>query len=151
MKSAYYTAVVTNTYKMAMNSYLSGAYEYNPAWMDELCSVSHREYATGYYFSNSFTDANTASDNGYLKEKAYLAVVEDYDESTGRATLMQRNKLECGQRVAHLTPGSVARPFVIEALKNEAGEDIPSAPHPYMTFTAAVPFAVKKGDIIRGL
>ena len=43
MKSAYYTAVVTNTYKMAMNSYLSGAYEYNPAWMDELCSVSHRE------------------------------------------------------------------------------------------------------------
>lgn len=151
MKSAYYTAVVTNTYKMAMNSYLSGAYEYNPAWMDELCSVSHREYATGYYFSNSFTDANTASDNGYLKEKAYLAVVEDYDESTGRATLMQRNKLECGQRVAHLTPGSVARPFVIEALKNEAGEDIPSAPHPYMTFTAAVPFVMKKGDIIRGL
>ena len=151
MKSAYYTAVVTNTYKMAMDSYLSGKYEYNPAWMDELCSVSHREYATGYYFSNSFTDANTASDNGYLKEKAYLAVVESYDESTGRATLMQRNKLECGQRVALLTPGSVARPFVIEALKNEAGEEILSAPHPYMTFSAAIPFAVKKGDIIRGL
>ncbi len=151
MKSAYYTAVVTNTYKMAMNSYLSGAYEYNSAWMDELTSVSHREYATGYYFANSFADANTARDNGYLKEKAYLAVVESYDETTGRATLSQRNKLESGQRVAHLTPGAVARPFVIEALENENGEEISSAPHPYMNFTAKVPFAVKKGDIIRGL
>ena len=151
MKSAYYTAVVTNTYKMAINSYLSGAYAYDPAWMDELSSVSHRAYATGYYFSNSFTDANTAADNGYLKEKAYLAVVESHDASAGRATLTQRNKLVEGQQVALLTPGSVARPFVIEGLKNEAGEEIPSAPHPYMTFTAKIPFSVKKGDIIRGM
>ena len=151
MKSAYYTAVVTNTYKIAMESYLGGDYVYDPAWMEELCSVSHREYATGYYFSNSFTDANTASDNGYLKEKAYLAVVLSYDEASGRAILSQRNKLESGQRVAYLTPGKVAVPFVIEDLKNEAGEEILSAPHPYMTFSAKLPFAVKPGDIIRGM
>jgi putative protease len=151
MKSAYYTAVVTNTYKMAMDSYLSGKYEYDPAWLSELCSVSHREYATGYYFSNSFADANTAKDNGYLKEKAYLAVVLSYDEESGRAILSQRNKLESGSEVAYLTPGKVAVPFVISELKNEAGEEIPSAPHPYMTFSAKVPFAMKTGDIIRGM
>ena len=151
MKSAYYTAVVTNTYKMAMESYLSGNYAYDPAWLDELCSVSHREYATGYYFSNSFTDANIASDNGYLKEKAYLAVVVSYDAESGRAVLTQRNKLSEGQSVALLTPGKVGIPFVIEGLKNEEGEDIPSAPHPYMTFSAKMPFPVKAGDIIRGM
>ena len=151
MKSAYYTAVVTNTYKMAMDSYLSGQYEYNPAWLSELCSVSHREYATGYYFSNSFTDANIASDNGYLKEKAYLAVVLSYDEESGRALLSQRNKLESDREVAYLTPGKVAAPFVISELKNEAGEEILSAPHPYMTFSAKVPFPMKTGDIIRGM
>ena len=151
MKSAYYTAVVTNTYKMAMDSYRSGNYQYDPAWMEELSSVSHRAYATGYYFSNSFTDANTAADNGYLKEKAYLAVVENYDAVSGRAILTQRNKLVEGQHAALLTPGSVARPFTVAGLKNEAGEDIPSAPHPYMTFSAKMPFAVKKGDIVRGL
>ncbi len=151
MKSAYYTAVVTNTYKMAMDSYLSGNFAYDPAWLSELCSVSHREYATGYYFSNSFTDANIASDNGYLKEKAYLAVVLSYDEKSGRAVLSQRNKLESGQRVAYLTPGKVAVPFVIDGLKNESGEEILSAPHPYMTFSAKMPFAVKPGDIIRGM
>jgi putative protease len=151
MKSAYYTAVVTNTYKIAMSSYLDGNYAYDPVWMDELCSVSHREYATGYYFSNSFTDANIASNNGYLKEKAYLAVVLSYDEASGRAILSQRNKLESGQHVAYLTPGKVAVPLVIEDLKNEAGEEILSAPHPYMTFSAKLPFAVKSGDIIRGM
>ena len=151
MKSAYYTAVVTNTYKMAMDSYLSGNYAYDPAWLEELCSVSHREYATGYYFSNSFTDANIASDNGYLKEKAYLAVVVSYDAESGRAVLTQRNKLSEGQSVALLTLGKIGIPFVIEGLKNEEGEDIPSAPHPYMTFSAKMPFTVKPGDIIRGM
>ena len=33
MKSAYSTAVVTNTYKMALDSYFSGAYEYDPRWL----------------------------------------------------------------------------------------------------------------------
>ena len=65
--------------------------------------------------------------------------------------LTQRNKLSGGQSVALLTPGKVAVPFVIEGLKNEEGEDIPSAPHPYMTFSAKVPFSVKTGDIIRGM
>ncbi len=151
MKSAYYTAVVTNTYKIAMNSYLSGDYKYDSAWLSELSSVSHREYATGYYFSDSFKDANTAKDNGYLKEKAYLAVVLSYDESTGRAILAQRNKVSLGESVAHLTPGKVAVPFVIEGMKNEAGEDIESAPHPYMTFSIQAPFCMKTGDIIRGM
>ena len=48
MKSSYYTAVVTNTYKMAIDSYFSGNYSYDPRWYTELLSVSHRDYATGY-------------------------------------------------------------------------------------------------------
>ncbi len=36
MKSAYYTAVVTNTYKMAIDSYFSGSYSYDPRWYTEL-------------------------------------------------------------------------------------------------------------------
>ena len=70
MKSAYYTAVVTNTYKMALDSYFSEKYEYNPEWYRELESVSHRDYATGYYFSDSRFDANTSKTTGYIKDKA---------------------------------------------------------------------------------
>ena len=45
MKSAYYTAICANTYKIAMNEYLKSPqqYRYNPLWLRELESVSHRE------------------------------------------------------------------------------------------------------------
>ena len=149
MKSAYYTAVVTNTYKMAFDSYFSGNYEYNPLWMRELESVSHRDYATGYYFSDSHTDANTAETTGYLKDKAYLALGEGTFE--GRAYFTQRNKLNVGDRVEVISPGKVGREFIIDGLRDEGGNEIPSTPHPYMKFSIIAPFEIKEGDILRAV
>ncbi len=149
MKSAYYTAVVTNTYKMALDAYFSGEYEYDPRWYRELESVSHRDYATGYYFADSHADANLASTTGYIREKSYLAVVESYDEQTGLARLTQRNKMLFGDTVELLTPGSVGIPLNVGELYDGEMNSIESTPHPYMTFYMRMPFAVKAGDIIR--
>ena len=148
MKSAYYTAVVTNTYKMAIDSYFSDKYEYSPLWYRELLSVSHREYATGYYFSNSKEDANLVSDNGYIKEKAYLAVCTE--GGVGRARFSQRNKMTIDESVELLTPGEVGKEIKIKAIFDEHGESISSTPHPYMTFTVDADVEFKVGDILRG-
>jgi putative protease len=147
MKSAYYTAVVTNTYKMALDAYFSGNYEYNPLWLRELESVSHREYAPGYYFKNPKLDANVTSNNGYLNDKAYLAVVTEICE--GRVKLGQRNKMSLGDTVEIVTPGKVGRAFKVESLFNDLGEPIESTPHPYMEFFMELPFEAHVGDIIR--
>ena len=149
MKSAYYTAVVTNAYKMALDSYFSGDYKYDPAWYRELESVSHRDYATGYYFSDSHLDANTSETTGYLKDKAYLATVISYNSESGEALFSQRNKMCEGDRIELLTPGMVGRELIAEGLKNENGEPIEATSHPYMKFYMKVPFEVKEGDIIR--
>ena len=151
MKSAYYTAVVTNTYKMAIDSYMSGEYSYDPAWYRELESVSHRDYATGYYYSDSHTDANTAETTGYLRDKAYLAVVVEYDASTGLALMSQRNKMTRGDSAELLSPGKTGRALVVSDLFNEESEPIDSTPHPYMQFYMKTPFVVKPGDILRGV
>ena len=151
MKSAYYTAVVTNTYKMALDSYFGGNYEYRPEWYRELESVSHREYATGYYFSDSHLDANLASNNGYIKDKAFLAVVESYDAERGLALLTQRNKMTLGDSLELLTPGKVGVPFVAEELLDEEGNPIFATSHPYMRFYIKTQVALKKGDIIRAV
>lgn len=149
MKSAYYTAVVTNTYKMALDSYFSGNYEYNPMWYRELESVSHREYHTGYYFDDSHQNANTTPQNGYLKDKAYLAVVVSYDKRSHIALCTQRNKMSVGDKAELLTPGKCGVPFVIGEMFDEKGSSIPATSHPYMFFTMKMPFPVKTGDIIR--
>ena len=151
MKSEYYAAVVTNTYRMAIDRYLADPahYEYDPAWLRELESVSHREYNTGYYFAKPMEDANSAKQPGYMKENAYLCRVTAYDEATGVATFIQRNKAYAHSDAEIITPGSVGRTIRFDAMFNEAGEEIESTPHPYMIFTSKVPFPVKPGDIIR--
>ena len=149
MKSAYYTAVVTNTYKMALDAYFSGNYEYDPAWYRELESVSHRDYATGYYFSNSHLDANTSKIDGYIKDKAYLATVLSYNKETGEALFTQRNKMCVGDSIELLTPGKVGIPLTAGELFDEEHQPIESTCHPYMKFYMKMPFEVKDGDIIR--
>ena len=147
MKSAYYTALVTNTYKMAVDAYFNGNYEYNPLWLRELESVSHREYAPGYYFKNPNLDANVTANNGYLNDKAYLAVVTEVKE--GKVKLGQRNKMSLGDTVEIVTPGMVGRAFTVTKLYNVDGEAIESTPHPYMEFFMELPFEAHVGDIIR--
>ena len=149
MKSAYYTAVVTNTYKMALDSYFSGSYEYNALWMRELESVSHREYATGYYFDDPRVEANLSSNNGYIKDKAYLAIATGYDEKTGLAAFTQRNKMCLGDEIELLTPGKIGEPLTVTELFDENGEPIESTPHPYMSFYMRTVKPVHAGDIIR--
>lgn len=149
MKSAYYTAVVTNAYKMALDSYFSGNYEYNPEWYRELESVSHRDYHTGYYFTDSHMDANLAPNNGYIKDKAYLAVAVGYDAESGLAKFTQRNKMSSGELAELLTPGKIGRQLIIGELYDENMNPIESTPHPYMTFYMKVSTEVQVGDILR--
>lgn len=151
MKSAYYTAICANTYKMAMNEYLKNPqeYKYNSLWLNELESVSHREYATGFYFDNPMENPQTVTQNGYLREKAYLCVATG--ETDGDfAYFVQRNKIVEGDSCQIITPGECGKSFVATELYNEKGDKIDCAPHPSMKFKMRVPFPVKAGDIVRG-
>lgn len=164
VKSAYYTAVVTNAYRMAMDAYASDprGYRFDPAWLRELESVSHREYCTGYYFDDPATAPQLCSTVGYIRDKAYLATVEqtgctlygvaESAESAapcGLCRFTQHNKLVRGQRVEVVSPGRVGRAFTLERLYDGEGHMIESAPHPSMCFFARVPFEVEPGDILR--
>lgn len=150
MKSAYYTAVTANAYRMALDSYATGDYRYNPAWLAELESVSHREYATGFYFCPPGLDPNLATESGYIREKAYIATAVADARAGERAMFIQRNKLSTGETVELISPGCCGRAFVARELFDEAGETIDSAPHPQMIFSTVAPFDIKKGDILRG-
>lgn len=152
MKSAYYTAVVTNTYRMACDRYINSPenYVYDPVWGYELSSVSHREYDTGYFFDDPMQDAKTVTQSGYLREKSYIATALSYDPETKTATFMQKNKVVSGQLAELMSPGFPGKQFTVGEMFNEEGEKIESAPHPEMIFSLVMPFKVKKGDIIRG-
>lgn len=162
MKSAYYTAVVTNAYKMALDACEKSediaSFTPDAALYDELCSVSHREYCTGFYFDSPADNAQTVTRGGYVREKAYLAValgaeapegVEAVNEKGRVYKFAQRNKLISGERGELLTPGRVGIPFEIGELYAEDGTPLDSAPHPSMIFYMRMPIEVNEGDIVR--
>ncbi len=156
VKSAYYTAVVTNTYRLAIDAYrrAPSAYRFDETWARELDGVSHREYGTGFFFTPPHEDANTVHELGYIREKAYIAtaVVDSLvpDEDGRYDTLfIQRNKVSAGDTVEMISPGKVGRAFTADTLRSLRGDSIPSAPHPSMYFRLKVPFEVHAGDILR--
>ena len=158
MKSAYYTAVVTNAYRMAMDKYYADpdAYTFDEAWARELESVSHREYCTGYYLGLPHDEAQLCTRDGYIREKAYFATAEERalpDALAARDGLypfIQRNKVKLGDGAEIISPGKVGVPFTVTELYDENGAPMESAPHPGQKFFCRVPFPVKPGDIMRG-
>ncbi|MBQ5332700.1 MAG: U32 family peptidase [Oscillospiraceae bacterium] len=163
MKSAYYTAVVTNAYRMAIDKYTADPdnYSLNEELYVELDSVSHREYCTGYYLDPVSQQAQLASNVGYIREKSYFATAIEYDESdipkslefenaNGRLALfMQKNKVKRGDAAEIISPGFIGRTVDVDELYDEKGLPIESAPHPFMKFWIRVPFDVREGDIMR--
>ena len=151
MKSAYYTAVVTNAYRMALDRYFEDpeGYKFDEALERELDSVSHREYGTGYYENKPFDEAQLCVKDGYIREKAYFAIADEGEGREGFARFKQKNKIKIGDMAELLSPGRVGRAFRVDELLNEDGEPIEAAPHPSQIFYCRVPFEVKEGDILR--
>ena len=167
MKSAYYTAVATNAYRMAIDAYLADpkGYAFDPAWLEELESVSHREYGTGFYFDDPIQEAQTVSTCGYLREKAYFSTATEYVEEEADAIIsaggvmenesgrlyrfIQRNKVSAGEGAEMISPGKIGRAFDVCELYAPDGQRIESTPHPSMIYWCRVPFEVREGDIMR--
>ncbi|MGM9643384.1 MAG: U32 family peptidase [Eubacteriales bacterium] len=170
VRSAYYAAVVTNAYRIALDALAEHVenggklldFKPDPALFDEVDSVSHREYSTGFYFNSPREDSCLVTRQGYMREKAYLAVAEQIEnelpeplkaiEQTQGGRLVrfrQRNKLVRGMTAELLTPGKVGRAFTVEELYDGEGEAVESAPHPSRIFYTRVPMQVLEGDILR--
>ena len=161
IKSAYYTAVVTNAYRMALDAYLTSpdAYHFDEAWERELDSVSHRPYDTGFFVADPKKDAKLTNRDGYIREKAFFATVEEEGElpagvervtSDGKlCRLRQHNKLSLFDAAELLCPHRTGVPFTVKELYDQDGAPITVAPHPGMIFFARLPVVAGAGDLLR--
>jgi len=149
MKSAYYAAVTTNAYRVAIDSYFSNKEMKVEELQKELSLVSHREYCTGYYFDKEMLHSNLASNSGYIGEQTYLCFVEDFDPKSMTAVCIQNNKFSVGATCEYISPGKTGAPIKILEMYNEKGDAITSCPHPKMRFLIKTDKILKKGDLLR--
>lgn len=135
-KSAYYTSVVTNAYRQAIDGYLENPVDtYEPEqWIvDEMYKMSSREYCTGFYFGHPSENAQIYYDGGYKRDWSVMAEVIGYEN--GRVIARQRNRIFDGDVLEVLERGTKPYDIVIKDLRDENGDSIEKAPHPMMIFS----------------
>ena len=143
-KSAYYAAIVTGAYRHVIDDVAAGR-AVDRVWRDEVEHVSHRHYATGFYYGQP---GQYYEDSRYIREWQVVALVTDCEED-GLATLSLRNKFAAGDTVEVAGPDT--KPFSLEVPVMEGQDGLPlTEPRtPQMVFRMRLPRQVPAMSILR--
>ncbi len=143
-KSEYYAAIVTGAYRHVLDAVWAGE-AIDPVWRDEVEHVSHRHYATGFYYGEPGQYTESAR---YLREWQVVAVVESCD-ADGNAVLSLRNKFAAGDEVEVVGPD--CRPFSLKAPMpyDRDGFALPEPRTPKTVFRMKLPRPVPPMSFVR--
>lgn len=149
-KAAYYTAVVTNAYRCALDAYAkdpSPGFQ-TPKWIvEELEKVSHRTYCTGYYYDHPRNCGQIHNHPGYIRGWQVAAIVDHCD--AGRCFVTQRNRFFEGEELEILPHGRAPFTVRVRGLRDGEGNVIANAPHPLMAASFECEIPVERGAIVR--
>jgi putative protease len=106
MKSAYYVAVVTRTYRRALNELGRNPEHYacDPEWLAELGKISNRGYTTGFYFSDKTKVNEMNPEVKYYQTHDLVGTVLTYDAAAGEILVGVRNRVTVRDRIELLLP-----------------------------------------------
>ena len=143
-KSAYYAAIVTGAYRHCLDDVMAGR-PIDPVWRDEVDHVSHRPYATGFYYGHP---GQFYANSRYIREWQVVALVTHCDED-GNATLSLRNKFRAGDVVELVGPD--LRPFsmTVPQMMDAEGQPLEEPRNPQMTFHMKLPRPVPPFTLVR--
>ena len=143
-KSAYYAAIVTGAYRHVIDDVAAGR-EVDPVWRDEVEHVSHRRYATGFFYGQP---GQYYQNSRYIRDWQVCAIVMDCDEN-GLATLSLRNKFSAGDEVELVGPD--LRPFSLKVpmMRDAEGNPLEQPRNPQMVFKMQLPHPVPEMSIVR--
>lgn len=147
-KSAYYAAVVTNAYRMAIDEYYASPdnFRLSEAVRDEVFKVSHRKYCSGFFFGVP-EESQYYENSGYIRNYDVVAVVEKCEN--GRVYCTQRNKFFAGDTVEILSPSKLPVEMKLCRLYDENNEAVETANHAMMPFSFDSDMIFPKGTVIR--
>ncbi len=145
MKSAYYTAVITNAYRHAIDA-IAERNEIPAVWVRETEKVSHRPYCTGFYLGKE--PGQHYGDGTYSSTAEIVGVVESCEED-GYAVVSQRNRFSLGDELELLCPEGEPVRFTPDWLLDRDGGSILEAPHPMMEVHLQLPRPAPRLSILR--
>ena len=143
-KSGYYAAIVTGAYRHVLDDVAAGR-PIDPIWRDEVEHVSHRPYATGFFYG----EPGQYTDNGrYIREWQICAVVDSCDEA-GNAVLSLRNKFKTGDTVEIVGPDCKPFSITVPEMEDMEGSVLLEPRTPQSLFKMKLPRPVPSMSFVR--
>jgi len=154
MKSEFYVAVVTRAYRIAIDAMECGEplrpeSPLTETLLEEVCSVSHRDYCTGFYLGDRGSQIyETAS---YRRNADFIGTVDmcGKEGTEYRMIMTQRGAFAAGDTLEFVIPDGPVLRHTVTNMYDAQGTKIERAPHATMKVTMNIPFPVKPGCIIR--
>ncbi len=151
MKTALYVAVVSRTYRMALDDYFEDPekYEKNISYYkEEIAKCTYRQFTTGFFFGPTSHESQIYDHNTYVKGYVYLGMISCAD-SDGSGVFEQKNKFSVGDEVEIMKPSGENIRTKVLALRDEDGNEMESCPHPGQSITICTECTLEPFDIIR--
>ncbi len=152
MKTPFYVGTVVRAYRQAIDDYFTDKSLYESKkeyYVKEVSKASHRDFTTAFYYGKPSGNEQVYTNNSYIRDYDFVGVVqEDYNEETGCAVVMQRNKFEVGEEIEVMPARGEGFKMVVEKMWNEDGEEVMSAPHPMEILKVKFDRPVKKYDML---
>ena len=152
-KSAFYAATTVKAYREALDRYAAdpAGYAADPVWLDDLRKTVHREFDTGFYFTEPQRDPKIFLSDTSQREAAVVGIIKAWLPESGLALVEQRNKIQEGETVELVRPRGRHVDIRIAGLLDLERKPIASTPHPLMLYYLPLPEAAAPGSFLRRL
>ena len=129
MKSIYYNSIVVKQYREAIDLYLKGEYKYDPKWLHELQTISHRLYSKGFYLGKT-TEEDQNYNTNLSYSQTYQLVANVLEKRENNQYLLQiRNRLSSDDEVELVRPAGDPQKFRITEFLNTKNDEIVNVVH----------------------
>ncbi|TJY43510.1 U32 family peptidase [Cohnella pontilimi] len=151
MKSVHYVASVVNAYRQAIDAYFEDpeGYLLRPEWVEEIGKAANRPLNTGFFYGTPGATEHIYEPEEKPAPYDFAAVVTDYDESAGIATVQQRSPFRPGMEVEFIGPGGRCFKQTLGDLTDAQGQPLSVARHPLQTVKIHTVQPVSPLDLMR--
>lgn len=151
MKTALYVAVVTRTYRQAIDDYMKDEALYRSRmdyYKEEIAKCTYRQFTTGFFFGKPDHDTQIYDNNTYIKAYTYLGLIGEH-RGDGFYSLEQRNKFSVGEKIEVMKPDGRDLEVTVRAMTDEEGQPMESCPHPKQKIYVDLGIELSPFDLLR--
>ena len=151
MKTALYVAVVTRTYRQAIDDYFESPELYQSRmdyYKEEIAKCTYRQFTTGFFFGKPDKDTQIYDSNTYVKAYTYLGLIGEKNEK-GLYALEQRNKFSVGECIEVMKPDGRDLTVTVKAMTDAEGQPMESCPHPKQKIFVDLGVELEAFDLLR--